>query len=324
MKKEVNMDEKDIRGTVLNVLSLEDSVRDFEIISEQLINAGFDLNISRVETQKEFTASLSGNKYDIILADFKLPGFDAFGALRIALEKCPGVPFICVSGSIGEELAVELLKSGADDYILKDRLERLPFAIKRAIDDSKEKHARSRAEKALKVNISRLELAMQSANMAWWEMDITTGNVAFHKRKTEMLGYSADKFTHYKDFMALVHPEDCEKAMDAMKRHIEGSVDKYEVEYRILTSTGEYKWFFDIGTIVERGSKGEPLFVTGLVVDITIYKQAEAAILKRIVDLEEFHKLVVGRELKMIELKKEINELAKQLGEDKERYKTSG
>ena len=83
------MDENNITGTVLNVLSLEDSVRDFEIIREQLIDAGYHLNISRVENEKEFESSIRGNQYDIILADFKLPGFDSFGALRLCNAICP-------------------------------------------------------------------------------------------------------------------------------------------------------------------------------------------------------------------------------------------
>jgi PAS domain S-box-containing protein/putative nucleotidyltransferase with HDIG domain len=148
--RERNMNEKIIDGTALNVLSLEDSVRDFEIIREQLIDAGYDLHISRVEREKDFECSIRGNQYDIILADFKLPGFDAFGALRLCNAICPDVPFICVSGSIGEETAIELIKLGAVDYVLKDRLARLPFAVKRALDEAKEIQTRRRAEEDLK------------------------------------------------------------------------------------------------------------------------------------------------------------------------------
>ena len=106
---------------------------------------------------------------------------------------------------------------------------------------------------------------MQSANMAWWEMDITTGNVIFDKRKTEMLGYESENFKHYKDFMALVHPEDNEITMDAMRKHLEGKSDKYEIEYRIKTKTEDYKWFYDIGSIVKRDNNGKAEKVTGLV-----------------------------------------------------------
>ena len=129
------MKKKTIDKITLKVLYLEDSPRDIEIIRELLIDAGYDLSMDCTEKKKEFTSLLHRNKYDIILSDFKLPGFDAFGALELSTEICPDVPFICVSGSIGEETAIELIKQGAVDYILKDRLVRLPLAIKRALDE---------------------------------------------------------------------------------------------------------------------------------------------------------------------------------------------
>jgi PAS domain S-box-containing protein len=137
---------------------------------------------------------------------------------------------------------------------------------------------RKRIEEDLLKNYKRLELAMQTANMAWWEMDIASGNVTFNSRKTEMLGYNPEKFKHYKDFMALVHPEDYEKAMDAMRKHISGLAVSYEVEYQILTKSGQYKWFYDIGSIVENDLNGKPKTVTGLVLDISNRKKAEEAI----------------------------------------------
>ena len=134
---------------VLNVLCLEDSPRDAEIMRELLTDAGYDLNMDCTAVEKEFVSFLRSHKYDIILSDFKLPGFDGFTALRWSVEICPDVPFICISGTVGEETAVELLKKGAVDYILKDRLVRLPSAIQRALDEAKEKEARQRAEKEL-------------------------------------------------------------------------------------------------------------------------------------------------------------------------------
>jgi len=144
------MIEKNEIPAILNVLSLEDSDIDFEIISEQLIKAGYNLNISRTDEEAKFLSFIQNNKFDVILADFNLPQFDAFEALKLCNEHCPDVPFICVSGSIGEITAIELLKKGAVDYVLKDRLERLPLAIKRALQETNEKKARKLAEEELK------------------------------------------------------------------------------------------------------------------------------------------------------------------------------
>lgn len=145
------MAQKTKSSAVLKVLSLEDSPRDAEIICEQLIGAGYDLSmVDRVEKEKESVSLLRSRKYDVILADFKLPGFDAFAALRLSVKICPEVPYICVSGSIGEETAIELIKHGAMDYVLKDRIVRLPSVIKRVLDEAKEKEARRQAESAFR------------------------------------------------------------------------------------------------------------------------------------------------------------------------------
>jgi len=142
--------------TKLAILALEDSTRDFELISELLIDAGYSFTIKRVETEFDFTASLHSQTWDIILADFKLPGFDAFSALRIRNQICLDTPFICVSGSIGEESAIELLKSGAVDYVNKDRPDRLPFAIKRALNEARETAFCKQKDEALKDAYHRL------------------------------------------------------------------------------------------------------------------------------------------------------------------------
>ncbi len=137
---------------------------------------------------------------------------------------------------------------------------------------------RKRTEEVLLENNSRLDLAMQSAKMAWWEMDMPTGHVIFSKRKAEMLGFPPEKFSHYTDFMALVHPDDYDATMEAMRNHLNGMLPRYEIEYRILTNFDGYKWFFDIGTTIKRDSKGVPLKISGLVLDIDDRKKAEEKI----------------------------------------------
>src|SRR5665647_2737757 len=122
-------------GRPLRVLCLEDSPSDAELMGEALTRGGYELDLDLAEDRAAFERLLVGELYDIILADFALPGFDAHGALELAKVACPGTPFICVSGTIGEEATVELLKHGADDCVLKDRMARLPFAVQRAIDD---------------------------------------------------------------------------------------------------------------------------------------------------------------------------------------------
>lgn len=141
----------------LKILSLEDSAKDFELVKELLEDAGYTFTIERVETEEAFTSLLHQQTWDIILADFKLPYFDAFRALRIRNEICPDTPYICVSGSIGEETAVEMLKSGAVDYVIKDRPDRLPFSIDQALTKAQEKKIAQQQEENLKDSYHQLQ-----------------------------------------------------------------------------------------------------------------------------------------------------------------------
>ncbi|HOX79103.1 MAG TPA: PAS domain-containing protein [Bacteroidales bacterium] len=137
---------EDSRNERLKVLSVEDSVRDFELIKEYLSDLSDNLDIIRVEDEQDYKKALQGCHWDIILADFRLPGFDAFRALNISKTICPDTPFICVSGAIGEETAIELLKQGTLDFVMKDKLDRLPLAVERALTETQDKLARKKSE----------------------------------------------------------------------------------------------------------------------------------------------------------------------------------
>ena len=139
---------------------------------------------------------------------------------------------------------------------------------------------RKRIENDLRRSNTRFELAMEAANMSWWEMDLVTGNVVFEKRKAEMLGFPPEKFKHYTDFMNLVHPHDYEHTMGAMRAYLNGETDKYEIEYRIKSASGIYLWFYDIGSVTKRDLEGNPIMVAGLVLNITDRKEVEMALVE--------------------------------------------
>lgn len=324
------MDGKIAAGTLLNVLSLEDSVRDFEIIREQLIDAGYHLKIDRVEKEGEFTSALQDGRYDIILADFKLPGFDAFGALRLRNAIRPNVPFICVSGSIGEEIAIDLVRLGTVDYVLKDRLARLPFAVKRALDEAQEKEKRKQTEESLRESEDLFRNLFRHHAAIKLLIDPDTGCILdANHAAVEYYGWPYEKITRMKiqDINTLppdIIKKEMEKARITERIHFEfqhrradGSVRNVEVFSSGIKIKDKVILHSIVHDITER-KRLEAQREKALEEIQTLNNELEQKVTERTVELqktikelEELNHVFVGRELKMIELKKRIAELEK-------------
>lgn len=133
----------------LRFVLLEDDAHDAELVELELARNGVDVEWQLVASESAFKAALQPRPPDLVLADYTLPGFDGLAALKIVQQTCPDVPFIFVSGSLGEERAIEALKSGATDYVLKDRLQRLPAVVRRALTEAGDRRQRRSAEIAL-------------------------------------------------------------------------------------------------------------------------------------------------------------------------------
>ncbi len=146
----------------IRILHLEDNQTDRELIAGLLKQAGIECEITAVQTRAEFTQGLYGNPCHLILADFALPAFDGFSALNLTRLLSPRTPFIFVSGVIGEELAVESLKGGATDYVLKSRLEKLVPAVQRALKEAAERNHLREIQEALHRSEERFRLLVQS------------------------------------------------------------------------------------------------------------------------------------------------------------------
>lgn len=171
----------------------------------------------------------------------------------------------------------------------------------------------------------RIEIAVDSVNMAWWGLDVVTGEVEFHKKKAELLGFPPEKFKHYQDFTDILHPDDYELAMESMRKNFRGESKTYEVAYRIKKANGDYTWFWDIGAVIKRDPEGKPLKAVGFVLDISKQKEDEFKLKQTIEELarvnaekDKFFSIIahdlrgpIGALMQMSGiLKKEIEELS--------------
>jgi len=149
----------------MRILHLEDDLKDAEIVKEMLLSEGIACDIVRVDTQAAFIDALEQGNFELIFADYSLPAFDGISALRITKEKSPDTPFIFITGKMGEDLAIETLRHGATDYILKDSLSRLVPAVKRALQESKEKMERKRSQEVLEFSHLLLQIINRHTTM---------------------------------------------------------------------------------------------------------------------------------------------------------------
>jgi PAS domain S-box-containing protein len=194
--------------SALRILNLEDSAIDAELNLAMIAARWPHSELVRVETRADYLAKLEEKGFDLIFSDYSMPGFDGREALQLAREKCPEVPFIFVSGTIGEDTAIEVLKNGATDYVLKHRLMRLIPAVDRALREAEERAECDRAEKAMRESEHKYREVFECLADAAFLADAKTGKIIDTNRcaekmlgcaRTEILGHKISQFLAIKD-----------------------------------------------------------------------------------------------------------------------------
>ena len=292
----------------LRILHLEDDPADAELVATTLAAEGLMCEFVRCSSRSQFVAAIDG-AYDLILADFALPSFDGVSAQRIARERRPDLPFVFVSGTIGEEVAIERLKDGATDYVLKQRLERLPSAVRRALDEVRERHERRKAESEVRRLNAELEQRVvdRTAQLADAYRELEKRGAELHEAKAFLedvvaaspsmifrfdpndlrttyvspnigwlLGYTPDEVIGVPGFWErIIHPDDHDRVFGRLRAALDETVAQIEQEYRCRSKDGRYRWFFNLLRI-EYDAAGLPTGILGYALDIADRKAAEA------------------------------------------------
>ena len=219
--------------TILSVLNLEDSVEDAELNHAMLSARWPHCQLVRVETRDAFVAALKEGGFDLILSDFTMPGFGGNQALALAHEISPRTPFLFVSGTIGEDTAIEALKNGATDYVLKHRLVRLIPAVDRALRDVDERAEKERAEEAMRQSEYKYRELFESLAEAAFLADEETGRIIDTNRRAELLlGCSRRDILGRKQSQYLVMIEGQPDSSPQMGRMTRGDGTSLDVEVR--------------------------------------------------------------------------------------------
>lgn len=300
---------------MLRILLLEDNLLDAELIQVNLTNGGIDCELVRVETSADFVRALEKSCFGVILSDYSRPGVDGISALKIAQTTCPEVPFIFVSASQGEELAIEALKSGATDYVLKQRLWRLVPSIKRALREALERVERKLAESELRKLASELErrvekrtaqLAKANASLteqiaerqrveeslrqsestlrSYFELPligiaITSPEkewIEVNDKLCEIFGYDKDELKQM-TWAELTYSEDLETDLEQFNQILAGTSDGYSLDKRFIRKNG-LVIYASISVRCVRRIDGSVNYLVAVIQDITDRKLALSAL----------------------------------------------
>jgi PAS domain S-box-containing protein len=226
----------------LHILHLEDDPRDGELVQATLESEGIECRITRVESRDEYVESLGKSDFQLILADYTLPGFDGMTALRLTLDHCgPAIPFLFVSGTLGEEIAADAIKLGAVDYVLKNHLQRLPQAVRRALREAEEYRQRRRAEDALRESEERFRTLTETLPQIVWSAGVDGVLDYLNQRWEEYTGVPAQESLSG-EWNAVFHPDDLAATVQMWSDAVAGATE-HRIEHRIRRHDGEYRWF---------------------------------------------------------------------------------
>ncbi|WP_404783818.1 response regulator [Altericista sp. CCNU0014] len=261
----------------LRVLIVEDCEDDMLLILRELRRGGYDVHHVRVETPNTLQDALEQHAWDIVISDYTMPAFNALDALKILQSKRLDLPFLIVSGTIGEETAVAAMKAGAQDYLLKGNLARLVPAVERELRESEERQKRHSAEQALAISEDRFKTLCASAPLGIFHCDARGKNVYVNPRWQEISGLSIEESLG-DVWLQAIHPDDRDSAIESWQRTV-SQRESWVSEHRLLTPQGEVRW---VRTLVSPmySTQGQFLGHVGTAEDITEKKQLEAQFLR--------------------------------------------
>ena len=254
--------------TEIKILIVEHDSADIELIHEELKAGGVSYLFEVVQTEQDYVTVLNKFIPDIILSDYTLPAFAGVKAFEIKEKIAPETPFIFVSGTIGEEKSIELIKNGVTDYALKEKIFTLSLKVTRALKESAERKQKIKAEQERIQSERRLARAQQLVHMGNWELDFASNDVRWSDEACRIYGVPLDQNLHtLENWLLFTYPEDRDMVLKNIKGAV-GSLHNFAIYYRLGQKDGLIKHVYSECKI-EFDAKGKALGLYGITQDVT-------------------------------------------------------
>lgn len=260
---------------MINILYIEDDPSDFQLLARHLRHEGMEIDILRVDEPAGLSQALEERRWDAVLTDYNLPQLKFRETLALLCRRLPDCPIILVSGSIGEETAIELSRAGLWDFVLKDNLSRLVPALERGFRDSAQRQARRAAEYALQVSEERFRIIAETITEVIWMADVEQKQIYYVSPAYETLWQRtcASLYAEPRSFLDGIHADDRPR-IEAGIRAAQDAMQPFAHEYRVLRPDRSIRWISDHGFPVIDHESRTTRYV-GVAKDVTERHHAE-------------------------------------------------
>ncbi len=297
----------------LRILHLEDLPSDAALAKHEISKVLDNFSIHVVETEADFRSELEEFNPHIVISDYKLPSFDGLSALKIVLEKLPLTPVIILTGSMNEDTAVDCMKAGACDYVIKEHIKRLGSAILNALQQKEIKIKKIIAEEALQNSEAHFRSVFESTIMGISFGDLNGRFLEINPAMQNILGYTLDELKGL-SMAEITYPDDLASDFALFQEVLEGKYRYYQIEKRFFHKSGKIIWG-NIHVSVVRDENGNPEYAIGIIDDITSRKESELSLIQKTHEIE-------AQNEELLRLNVEFQK-AKEKAEESERLKTA-
>lgn len=277
----------------LKILHLEDVASDAELVDRALKKAGINFEKRLVDTRPEYIEALENFQPDVILSDHSLPTFNSLEALNLLKASGRDIPFILITSTVSEEFAVSVMKEGASDYVLKDRLQRLPSAVTNAIDKYRSDAQTQHYFNQVVASEALFGKAEHLAGFGTWRLDLETGELEWSQGYYRLLGYEPGEVEpSQENFFRNIHPDDVPDVQYNFNSAIELK-QPAEVDFRVIGKGGVIK-YLQAQMEFEPDNQGGPGHIIGFGQNITRSKLAQLEVEQKVAELKEAHERQTG------------------------------